>query len=69
MALSEDQREVRRLRKALRDLTVQVDAVLAHLDRVMGERSTVDRGKNVAAICNHLNLHNDMAKRFGLNKK
>lgn len=57
------------LRKHLRDLTKSVETCLAALDAEMAGKSSHERGKRVAAICNHLNLTNDMAKRFGLGLK
>lgn len=67
--LTDDQKELRRLRKALRDLTKAVEVCASGLDDEMGKPSDVDRGKRIAAIANHLTLHNDMAKRFGLGQR
>jgi hypothetical protein len=68
MPLTDDQKEVRRLRKSLRDLTQQVKIGLDRLDKAMAMPSTEARGKNIAAAANHINLHNDIAIRFGLTK-
>ena len=67
--MTEDQKEIRKLRKHLRDLTGHVDIWLKGIGNEMSKPSTVERGKTIAMICNHLNLQNDIAKRFGLARK
>lgn len=69
MAISGEQRQIRNLKRHLRDLTRDVGACLKALDAEMVKPSTPERGQRLAAICNALNLSNDMAKRFGLGQK
>jgi hypothetical protein len=56
-------------RKHLRDLTRHVTECLAAIDGEMAKPSSPERGKRIAAICNALNMSNDMAKRFGLGQR
>ncbi len=69
MALTDDQRALREARRYLRNLTKDVSSCLDALDAEMARPSTPERGKRIAVICNHLNLRNDMAKRFGLGQR
>lgn len=59
----------RELKRQLRELTKAVSACLAAIGSEMARPSTPERGKRIAAVCNHLNLQNDMAKRFGLGQR
>lgn len=59
-------REVRKLRKHLRDLTAAVSTHLAVLDAIMKAPSTPERGQFVARLANRLNVANDGALHFGL---
>ena len=54
-------------RSYLRDLVTAVEGHILALDREMKPNvSTVDRGKRIAALINHLELSKDRAKHFGL---
>lgn len=57
--LTPEQREIRKLKAAMRELSMTVAACLEALDRQMRQPSTVERGKNIAKICNVLELQND----------
>ena len=50
----------------LQKLTEATLWALDQLDREMKKPSTPERGKIIAAICNHLELANDSAMHFGL---
>jgi hypothetical protein len=68
----EAKREVRQLKKSLKELTVSVSNFLARIDLIMKERESIDRGKFIATACiatacNELDLDNQCAKHFGLN--
>lgn len=61
------QRENRKLREQLRDLTASVQWFCARMDHLMGtEHSTVARGKKIAALMNDLQMSGDAALHFGL---
>lgn len=51
----------------LRLLTKSVRRFLAQLDVLMCQPSTEERGRNIARLCNDLDLVNDSARHFGLN--
>jgi len=53
-------------KKYLKDLTETVAVCLSALDHVMKGPSTVERGKTIAKISNHLDMGNDAAMHFGL---
>ena len=61
--------QIRALKRHLRDLTRNVGECLDAIDAEMERPSTPERSKRIAAICNALNMSNDMAKRFGLGQK
>lgn len=63
---ADPRRQYRDVRKYLVSLVCVCEEVLRHLDAEMKKPSTVERGKRIAKICNHLELHKDLAKRFGL---
>ncbi len=65
-ALDAAARESRKMRKHLVDLTNVVRAHIDALDLLMKMPSTPERGKTVAALCNHLEMANDKARYFGL---
>lgn len=69
MALSEDQKELRNLRKHLRNLVARCEFTTQALDIEMAKPSTEARGKTIAMICNHLNLQTDIARRYALAKR
>ena len=54
------------VRKHLVGLTSAVRTHLAALDRLMQGSSTYERGRQVAQLCNQLNMENDKARYFGL---
>lgn len=61
------QREARKLREQLRELTANVQGYCSRLDYLMaGQESTVERGKKIAQLTNHLQTANDSAMHFGL---
>jgi hypothetical protein len=64
--MTDDAKKARDLRRHLRDLTAAVAAHLEAIDREMQGPSSFDRGSRIAALCNRLELANDMARRFGL---
>ena len=59
-------REVRKLKKYLRELTDSVLVFQDYLDRIMREPQSVARGKKIALIANALDMVNDSARFFGL---
>ena len=64
--MTDTERELRKVRKYLRELTRNVSAAITLLDDAMKGASTVERGRKVAAVCNALEFANDSARRFGL---
>lgn len=66
MPLTPDQKEIRRLRSYLKDLTTTVSATLASMDQAMKVPSTFTRGRHIARLMNTLNMQNDAARHFGL---
>lgn len=62
----EAKREIRKLKNALKDITLSVSSFLAWMDLIMRERESVERGKSIARVCNELDLDNQRAKHFGL---
>lgn len=69
MTVTDDQRQLRAVKRHLRDLTRRVAEFLDAIDIEMAKPSSPDRGKRIAKICNVLNLSNDTAKRFGLGQQ
>lgn len=69
MPITAEQREIRKLRKHLRDLTSVVRRGVKALDAEMKRPATSERGTRVAQVCNALELANDMAVRYGLGKR
>ena len=66
--MTNEARQLRAVRAQLRSLVLAVDEVIKAVDRAMDPRLPADqRGQNVAALVNHLDLAKDMAVRFGLN--
>ena len=61
-----EKREIRKLRKALVDLTDTVGHGLALLDAAMQGPSTPERGSRVAKIANVMDMQNDSAMHFAL---
>ena len=57
------------MKKYLRGLTKAVDVYLKAFDAEMAKPSDYERGRRIAALSNHLEMANDMAKRFGLGKR
>lgn len=64
----EAKREIRELKKYLKQLASGVDIFLNGIDLLMRtQKSDVERGRAIAELCNGLDLENQMAKHFGLN--
>lgn len=59
-------RELRKLRKYLTELTIAVSNHLSALDKEMRQPSDAARGKRIAALSNNLEMANDSARYFGL---
>lgn len=53
----------------LRRLEVEVHYFLAHMDVLMLKPESVERGRAIAALCNKLDMANQIAARFGLGKR
>lgn len=64
--LGKPARELRHVKKYLRDLTQAVTATITALDEEMKKPSTGTRGGRIAEIVGRLEFSNDCAKRFGL---
>lgn len=64
--MTEAERQSRKHKKYLKQLTASVSKVIEAIDKEMKKPSSTERGKNIAALTNWLELQNDMAKRFGL---
>lgn len=60
------EKDARRFKKYLVQLTKDVQICLKAIDIEMRKPSTVERGKNIAKICNALEMQNDKARYFGL---
>ena len=60
------QKETKKLKKYLKDLTVNVRMCLAAIDKEMEKPSDENRGKRIAKICNTLEMANDEARYFGI---
>lgn len=66
MALTAEQKEIRKLRKALTDLVRDIDLCLKVIDGVMQEKESPLRGKRIAGACNALDMAKDSARFFAL---
>lgn len=64
--LTDEQKEIKRLRKALVDLTRDVGLCLSVIDGIMRERESHERGRRIAQACNALEMAKDRARIFGL---
>ncbi len=62
MARSPEERERRRYKKALADLSAACTKALRAMDVVMKEPDGVQRGKMIAAVMNGLEMANDLAR-------
>lgn len=62
-------RDLREVRVHLRNLTQAVDHALSRFDAAMQGPSTEQRGRTIAAVSNALDMQNQIAKRFGLNRR
>lgn len=60
-------REIKEMKRHFKLLGVQVIAHLASMDRLMLEPDSHKRGIAIAALCNEMEMANDVAMRFGLN--
>lgn len=56
-------------RQYLRALVKVCEQCVAALDKEMARKEGFDRGRRIAKIVQHLELHKDMSKRFGLGKR
>ena len=56
----------RKMKKDFRSLTDTVKAYLVRMDVKMKEPSTIERGREIAALMNKLEIQNDIARHFGL---
>lgn len=66
MPITPEQREIRKLKKHLRGLTMQVMTTIAAVDRHMTMAESNVRGKLVSEAMNALEMSNDSARYFGL---
>lgn len=64
-----ERRRSRNLKKHLRNVTDAVTRFMTALDAEMEKPSTRERGGRIASLTNELNMHNDMARRYGLDEK
>jgi len=64
--ITPDQREVRKLKKHLKDLTGAVMGAIARIDALMKQPDSNLRGKQIAEVTNALEMTNDGARYFGL---
>lgn len=55
------------LRRKLSEMTEQVRAFLHHLDALMAQPSTPERGRKIADLSNRLNMYNDGVRYFWCN--
>jgi hypothetical protein len=62
----QQRREIRNLRKHLKNLSLNVTACLRAIDLEMHAPSTPERGKKIAIICNALDMANDQTRYFAL---
>lgn len=67
--MTDEQREVRHLRKYLRECVDAVSCVIFSIDQTMQGPSTPERGKRLAAATNALALARDSAAHFGLRQE
>lgn len=61
-------REIKKLRKHLKDLVGACQQVIVALDAEMAKPSDMERGKRIAKITNFLEMEKDRAHHFGLGK-
>lgn len=54
----------KKLRRKLHEMTDQVRAYIYHLDRLMAQPSTFERGQKIADLTNKLALYNDGVQYF-----
>lgn len=59
-------RQARTHKKYLRQLIVATETAISAIEKTMVGPSTPERGQQIAAIVNALELQKDIAKRFGL---
>jgi len=64
--MTEDQREIRKLRLALKNLTRDVTAHIRALDTTMELPATPQLATEIAGLSNALEMANDLALHFGL---
>lgn len=66
MALTTDQRQARRYKAALKELSGHVTTAVRAMDAIMKESESAHRGKMIAAILNGLEMANDRVRFFQL---
>jgi hypothetical protein len=66
LAKREGQREAKKYRKALEELTASVWGYLSQVDLLMKQPDSHERGKKLASLSNQLELANDRARHFTL---
>ena len=59
-------RQIKELKKYLKELVVQVETHLDEIDRIMKLPESNKRGGYIAHSCNNLDLQKDISKRHGL---
>jgi hypothetical protein len=63
---ADHKRDARRYKQYLRSLADATEAFLTRLDVLMRQPSTVERGREIARLCNALEMEKDRAWHFGL---
>ena len=58
--------EHRKLKKAFRDYTDRVKAIMVLLDDAMKQPESIDRGRRIAYLINQLEVQTDCERRFRL---
>lgn len=64
--MTDEQRQIRELRKWLKLLTRSVSAFIKLADDELSKPSDYKRGQRMAGWVNSLEIHNDEARHFGL---
>jgi hypothetical protein len=64
--MTEDQKELKRIKGYLTELIGSLETFLEGMDRVMVMPPTVERGRMIARYLNALEIAKDRAKYFGL---
>lgn len=67
--MTDEQKQIRELRKWLKLLTRSVSAFIDLMDKEIPQASSLERGQRMAGWVNSLQVHNDQARHFGLGEK